>query len=258
MERLAKLFACRRHPVFMNIRTLLIAFILLTPFSCRDDDPFFRSLDLPYRFESEHFVFHYDEKFDPALAESVKDSLEKNYQVLLDDMQPGSIEKTTIALWSDKQEFAASQYNRYPGAVGYVVSKREVRVLAIGVSTNQVAIHEFVHALTLYINDDFANNPRWLWESIAVYEAKQFIDPTILPFMTSGDYPSMESLDQEQGTEQRIYKVGFTIAEFIIKTWGVEKLHALVESNGNVEKTLGISMATFEQQWYQFVRDKYF
>ena len=68
------------------------------------------------------------------------------------------------------------------------------------------------HSVTLRVNPAFANNPRWLWESIALYEARQFVDPRGLSFMASGQPPTFDQLSAIEDT--RIYDVGHVIAEF--------------------------------------------
>ena len=37
-------------------------------------------------------------------------------------------------------------------------------------------VHEFAHCVSLQVNPRIANNPRWLWESVAIYESRQSVD----------------------------------------------------------------------------------
>ena len=34
----------------------------------------------------------------------------------------------------------------------------------------EAAVHEFAHGVSLHVNPRFGNNPRWLWEAVAIYE----------------------------------------------------------------------------------------
>ena len=92
--------------------------------------------------------------------------------------------------------------------------------------------HELAHCVSLVINPRIANNPRWLWETVAVYEAGQFVDPRSLPYLAGGAAPSLESLNSFDNT--RIYDVGYVIGEFIVSRWGRDGLIALVANNGNL------------------------
>jgi len=38
-------------------------------------------------------------------------------------------------------------------------------------------VHGFCHAVSLYVSPTFGNNPRWLWEAVALYENAEFVDP---------------------------------------------------------------------------------
>ena len=35
------------------------------------------------------------------------------------------------------------------------------------------SVHEFAHAVSLALDPSFSNNPRWFWEAVAVYEARE-------------------------------------------------------------------------------------
>ena len=47
------------------------------------------------------------------------------------------------------------------------------------------------------------------------------------------------------------------LGEFIVATWGLDGLVRLVQTNGNVPATLGLSVADFEAQWYAFLKARY-
>jgi len=111
-------------------------------------------------------------------------------------------------------------------------------------------VHEFAHCVSLEVNDSFGNNPRWLWESVAVYESNQFRDPRTLSYMTSLTPPTFASLNSFDNT--RVYEVGYTIGEFIVAQWGRPLLRSLIASNGDITGALGISPAQFERDWFNF------
>jgi hypothetical protein len=96
----------------------------------------------------------------------------------------------------------------------------------------------------------------WLWESIAVYESRQFIPPSSIPDLVAGRFPTLAELN-DFNHRPSIYLVGYTIAEFIVEEWGFEAVRQLVVSRGNLESTLGLSTAEFETRWRSFVEERY-
>jgi len=44
-------------------------------------------------------------------------------------------------------------------------------------SAQRAAVHEIVHVATLNFNPNIGDNPRWLWESVPLYLAGEFVDP---------------------------------------------------------------------------------
>jgi hypothetical protein len=115
-------------------------------------------------------------------------------------------------------------------------------------------VHEFAHGVSLQANPRIANNPRWLWEAVAIYESRQFVDPRTLPYMTAHQPPSEAALNSIADT--RIYDVGYTIAEFIVSRWGQAGLRSLIASNGDVS-ALGPDSAIFFDQWFAWTSAKY-
>jgi hypothetical protein len=98
--------------------------------------------------------------------------------------------------------------------------------------------------------------PIWLWESVSVYEARQFIAPKSLSYFTKNSYPGLQELnDRSKGN--KIYDVGYTIVEYILEQYGKNKLIGLIKNYGNMEKVLNISDEQFSKNWYEFVRRKY-
>src|SRR5258706_6306126 len=136
--------------------------------------------------------------------------------------------------------------------------------------SKKVAVHEFAHTVTLKLLIDyeaqpldskafdkkFATFPTWLWEAISVYEAEQLIDPKALPFLNNGSYPSLSELnDRSKGG--KIYKVGYSVIEYILYEYGRDKLIELVKNYGSVQKVFAITDEQFCKDWYEFVKRKY-
>jgi len=123
---------------------------------------------------------------------------------------------------------------------------------------SQTAVHEFAHLVSLQVNSNFANRPRWLWEAVALYECQDFVYPKSLPYMVSGDYPTLSELNTDfNSSNHSIYSVGYVLLEFVVQTWSMAKVIDLIKTNGNIPSVLGITTQMFESGWHQYVEDKY-
>ena len=92
-------------------------------------------------------------------------------------------------------------------------------------------VHEFAHCVSLHVNPRIANNPRWLWESVAIYESRQAVDLRTIDYMRALSPPPFATLSGFDNT--RVYDVGYSIAEFIVSRWGQRGLRDLVAANGD-------------------------
>lgn len=245
------------RPYIIMMLLPLLAFSLMT---CKknEPEPFAKALYFNKKSESVHFIFYYDDGLDASKAKSIEQALEASYDSIINHLKPGSIPKIKIAIWSDKNQFEADMGGWAPGAAGYVYGKEEVRLLYTGApGMFRGAVHEFTHAVTLFISESFANNPRWLWESVAQYECGEKTNLKKLTYIVNGEYPTLDELSKEQGSVQRIYLLGYCISEFIVDTWSYDGLRSLILNNGNVNATFGIKQQDFEMQWHKFIEDKY-
>lgn len=140
---------------------------------------------LVLRRETAHFRIYGDRVADAVLGE-VAERLEK--------------------VWEDQAVWAAevqSFFGRRIDTSGYVTSSDEIRVLAVpAVARN--ATHEFCHAVSLYVNPGFANNPRWLWESVALYENREFVDPRSLDYLVRGTPPTLQQLNADVTASRQV------------------------------------------------------
>lgn len=229
-------------------------FLLAILVSCTDKSP------LEPELENKHFDFVLYDGLSSLIIPDISVELESNYDRILGDLQIDSMPLIKVEIWSDYENFlAAMEENigrRYPGATGYVTFS-EICLFYVG-NIPQTAVHEFVHVVSLHINTSIGNNPRWLWESVALYESGMFVDPQTLPYMVSGNYPTLEELNTDyNSSDHNIYSVGYTLLEYIIETWGKDSVIQLIQTNGNLQSALGISTPEFETGWYQFVVERY-
>ncbi len=185
-------------------------------------------------------------------------ALEAAHQPVISKLGLELLPVITVQIWDDEEEFqeamAATLGMRAQGSRGYVTGDRELRLLHhTAPSAAREAVHEFVHVATLNLEPDFGNNPRWLWEAVALYLANEFVDPRSTEIMQDQKCPSLQQLDAPFDNGGAIYEAGYLLIQFIETKWGFDKVTELIKSKGDMSSTLGISESEFERQWCAFV-----
>ncbi len=247
--------------------SLGLGLLLLLPVACGTPTP--TSPDAPAAEQPSqktitvHFRILADRASAPTVA-AVGDALELAWPRITSDLQVTGLPVTSVWLWEDPTSFYADMQAKagqvFQGAGGWVPDAHTVSVLARpGTNANLVAraaVHEFTHVVSIGLNATIANRPRWLWETVALYEAREFVDPTTLDYMRNGQYPSLAELDSPYGVSGRVYQVGYLLGDYIVQRWGLDGLVRLIQHNGDLPAALGVTNAAFETGWHAFLHDK--
>ncbi len=215
---------------------------------------------LSLKLQTAHFHLLADRAPSETLR-GIADALEANCARIAADLEVADdLRTTTVEVWTDTEAFYSDMQatigSRFEGATGYVTGPADVALL-VGPNPSRTAVHEFSHCVAIRLNASIANNPRWLWETVALYENREFVDPRTVGFLRSGDYPTIAQLDVSYDTGHQIYQVGYVLGEFIVADWGQSGLARLVRGNGDIERVFGITVAEFERRWHLFLREKY-
>jgi hypothetical protein len=194
-----------------------------------------------------------------TVVQSAADALERQYARVLNDLNVASLGPITVQIWQDEASYYAV-LDRYFGvhyqAHGYITGRDELRVLAVAQLDVNV-VHEFCHAVSLSVSSTFANNPRWLWESVALYENGELVQPRTLDYMVRGAYPSLAALNADPNAGRQIYELGYVIGEFIVARWGRAGLLDLIRARGDTTAVFGLTPQAFEAEMYAWIRAKY-
>jgi hypothetical protein len=214
---------------------------------------------------SPHFSFRYPALDAPTIAMTIQ-YLERERARVVDRYKIRDMPRVRVTFHTDHASLESAARDVAGGvpawAFGVVTRPDEIHCMSPNLPEwgpyrrrLKDIVHEFVHAMTLHMNPEFANNPRWLWEAVALYEANQNVDLTVPPYLTQGSPPTLAELSRLADT--RIYEVGYSIGEFIVKRWSHAKLRELVAESGDTERVLGVTLAQFESDWLAFVRKSY-
>jgi hypothetical protein len=252
-----------KHSVAKNAAILAVVLF----FSCsKREGEGITNADQTLEYTSAHFKFHLTE-FDHSNIASIAQHLENNYSRVTADLSASNLPVINIQFYSNQS--ALHQTLNYPYSPAWLVGAATARDQIHMMSPNApnlnrafeemltILVHEFTHCVTLNIAPRSSNNPRWLWEGVALYEAGQFVHPNRLAYLVNGNPPTLAGLNANWQTNTHIYDVGFLLIEYIVAKWGKEKLVNLITALGDIQTVLGISVAAFESGWFEFVRAKY-
>jgi len=216
-------------------------------------------------YSSAHFTFHYTAA-DASSVTTFAGVVEGAYARILDDLGSSPMPPIAVTLYADHaalERAVAGIAGPVPSfASGLVTSQADIHMMSpnapgwgpLPLMTSNL-VHEFAHCVSLHLNPRIANNPRWLWESAAIYESGQRVDLRTIGYMAALDPPAFETLASVDNT--RVYDVGYSIAEFVVARWDRGALARLIASNGDTLATLGLPIADFQRQWFAFARERY-
>jgi hypothetical protein len=176
---------------------------------------------------------------------------------ILDDLDVTELPAVTVMVWQDRAAFEKKYGANAQNVQGFIDSRAwAVHIFNDGRALGPRAVHEFTHLVSLARNRDVLNNPRWLWEAVAIYESKAPPppDPVTLACISSTRIPALEELDAHPGN---IYRIGHLLAEFIVMKWSKAALGELISRNGDVAGTLGASPEEFRRLWLEYVLGEY-
>ena len=222
--------------------------------------------------ESQHFAF-YSTKGDNGVLESLASILENNYARITNRLGVQLERKINVKIFPDVKSFHVA-INR-PAApdwfVGSCVGDTILMVSPLNPgsvhtyeSLMQVIVHEFVHIAVYYALGEKVINelPKWLSEGYAQYEAGQInehIRKSVRSTLTNRIPPTWKQLDAASAMEfgqMNGYGLSVTIVEFLIETYGIDKLISLIKEPEHIETIYGLTENTLEKQWIHYIRNE--
>jgi len=207
---------------------------------------------------TEHFILLYS-KIDSISVHHIAAKLEGDYKRILSDFKIKKLPVTTVRIYPDIAGF--HQAINFPNAPAEVLAtafgKDDFRMVSpntAGVDSVMLmngVTHEFTHCV--HLNIDYSpNNPRWLWEGVAMYESGWFFDPKEIDIIKNKKIPSLSALGN--GIE---YMLGYVVIEAIKDIWGFDTVISLIKNRGDVQAVLKLSANKFEEKIFEHIYKKY-
>ena len=234
----------------------------------------------PRTVSSAHFQLDYY-GLDSGVVRKLLNHMESNRARVMSDLQVDSMPTMHIIVHTDSS-FAA----RWGSIIQRSGVAFQVQGLANGLDeihvygpwamkhpggVNSVVLHEFAHSTTLQyalqhgdsshlVSPGTLPTPqhardRWLGEAIALYEANQSTDVNWVRRIRNGNYPTLAELSDPANS--LIYGIGYRLIEFVRLKWGADGVAKLIRAHGDTQRALGISATAFEDQWYDWVKQRY-
>jgi hypothetical protein len=210
---------------------------------------------------SKHFKFYYgkENKSDGPYINRLIQQLEGNYDHILKDLKVKEIPAIIVRIYPDLSSFR--QGINYPNAPDFIQAtafgKADFRIVSPAVTTLDSisylkgAVHELTHCI--HLNIDYApNNPRWLWEGLAMFESDWSFDPKEIEIIKNKQFPHLSELGN--GME---YMLGYVIIEAIRDIWGQDTIISLIKKRGKVTEVLNLPENEFEKQVFDHIYKKY-
>jgi hypothetical protein len=233
--------------------------------------------------KTKHFHLHYPVTVSDRMAKKVSGSLEHSYGRITGDIGGPALPVINVYIHPNKESLKKAVGFYAQGAIVGTGQIHLVKLKGISqllISYEKLALHEFSHCATLnlLINNDLSSGkvasldewtatydspdgpgfyhiyPRWLWESVACYEARQLNIMTLFISIVNG-FPSLSVINSHGS---KVYFMGYTVADFIVSRWGRGALNSLIIERGNLPDVLDISEAQFSIAYRRFVYKKYF
>ena len=220
--------------------------------------------------ESQHFAF-YSTKGDIKVLDSLATILENNYARVTNRLEVKIKKKISVKVFPNVGSFHVAI--NYPDAPDWVVGSCVGDELLMVSPLNpgsvhtygslmQVVVHEFVHIAVYYgIGDQVVTGlPKWLNEGYAQYEAGQMneqIRKSVESSMLEKLPPTWTQLNNASAMEFgqiNGYALSVSIVEFLIVTYGIDRLVLLIKEPESIEIIYGMPENTLEKHWIQYVK----
>ena len=268
-----------------KIRLPFLVLIIVVPTLCSYASESYdvaQTLPVSDEFETEHFIFQLYDDLNKNDVLDIVDSLDNNYERIVNDLAPDHVPKTYVHLFRVKESWLKIN-PKMPGGGGTVTREHgtdniwmsflDGEEIALSIeqlkkvkpsfdheqvelifNLTSVAMHEFTHLVLVSVDERIANNPRWLWESVALFEAGQSLDPVKNGYGLKDIQIPFSELENSFD----LYMLGYHITDYIVSEWGMPELIQLIKTQGDTKQVLNVFLEDFEKGYWQYLDCKFY
>ncbi len=224
---------------------------------------------LTNKFETEHFIFYFEE--DKEKLNDVFDILEQNYERILIAFDVQLSKKVKVEIYPSLNDYHLAVYGKKAKdwMVGHCDTKEKKLMM---VSPNnpgnehnfnsviKVAVHEFVHYITMYKTDDIFKLPNWLREGVAMYFAEQMNEDgknNLRELINNNNIPRISQLEGRVFPKRGGYLLSYTIIEYIVKNHGQKMLLKFIKEPKAYKDVFSCTKKEFNKRWQQYLIEEY-
>ena len=92
--------------------------------------------------------------------------------------------RVSIVVWQDPDAFEEEYGENAENVAGFLDPEDwEAHMLNVNRTLGLGTVHEFTHLVSLARNPEIPNNPKWLWEAVAIYESNRPPPPQAIHFV---------------------------------------------------------------------------
>lgn len=221
--------------------------------------------------ESEYFVFYSTAK-DAHIADILMNPLDRYFHKMKDQFKTDFTQKITVYIYPNIEllHLAYGETDSSSKMAGFA-GPQEIHMSSElhgggELSSDDLvscAIHEFAHNVMINIHgkDGVKEVPKWLDEGFAFHEAKQmnkFFRQGAKGLVENRAHLTWRELDQFNNIEfGRVegYPISASIIEYLIESYGYEKLTQLILSPNEIDTIYGESVQTLENNWRMYMKN---
>ncbi len=220
-------------------------------------------------YETTHFRFkgHQDEPYVKKLA----NALESKFTQITDDLQQ-SLDEALLVYTHASQSRLHSALGLLDGPkwlrAGYLwgILHMAPQTCFDDLSAEDAAVHTFTQLIIQKINP---MTPYWLQQAVAAYESqwltKERIINAVSELVAHKSQSKTHAFIQMQVMsdaflsfkELKGYEMGYTVTEFIVVTYGMDKLAAFIRLPHDFESVFGLEEREFWDKWRVFLIKNY-
>jgi len=209
-----------------------------------------------HTYNAPHFVIYYEELNQQTLKD-IEQKLETSYPDIQNFFGLNNNSKSKVIVYKTIERFQRAYLGLFLSCVfgdwAAGAAYQDMVLLASPESPGQehsytsildIATHEYVHTLIYQVNE---NADIWLDEGVATYLAGQQSELSNASVPT---FEEMQSQSQGEFVENEGYVWGYEYIEYLVATYGAEKVVDLIKTN-DYESCLGKSKLAIYNEWVE-------